>query len=399
MNLETKIENFFNSKISLSIIFITSFLTIILSNYVYIYESELSLQDASEYIALANDPKNYFTLPHQGALRILPSLLVSCLHYFGLSIDFSFKILTYLIFIFLNYKIYYVMKKFKIKNYLILSSLAILVYSNHSIIYTVFNYYQLLDLITYIFIIYFIYLNLNNNLILLFSISLLSIFTKEYLLILVLFLHIKFFLKSRDKKILLSLITILIIFLIHFYFAGYNNESKDNMNIIALSSSYIVLFDTFFSSLINGMFINKNIFLFLPFGILFFSKNFLKFLLKNYEIIIFSLVPLGFSIFLYSHVGNNFFRVYYHGFFIIIFYGIIFLLTIIKINKNSLFLFFISPAFFLIDYFYILLNISQSGFFNFFQLERYQYISGYYLFNLIILFIILKNYKRIFYEK
>ena len=187
MNLETKIENFFNSKISLSIIFITSFLTIILSNYVYIYESELSLQDASEYIALANDPKNYFTLPHQGALRILPSLLVSCLHYFGLSIDFSFKILTYLIFIFLNYKIYYVMKKFKIKNYLILSSLAILVYSNHSIIYTVFNYYQLLDLITYIFIIYFIYLNLNNNLILLFSISLLSIFTKEYLLILVLY--------------------------------------------------------------------------------------------------------------------------------------------------------------------------------------------------------------------
>ena len=95
MNLESKIENFFNSKISLSIIFITSFLTIILSNFVYVYESELSLQDASEYIALANDPKNYFTLPQRCA-KNFPSLLVSCLHYFGLSIDFSFKIFNLL---------------------------------------------------------------------------------------------------------------------------------------------------------------------------------------------------------------------------------------------------------------------------------------------------------------
>ena len=114
------------------------------------------------------------------------------------------------------------------------------------------------------------------------------------------------------------MILILLIFLIHYNLAGSNNISEDNLNILSLSSSYFLLFNTFYSSMINGLIINKNIFLFLPFIILICSRSFLKFLLQNYQMIIFSLIPIGFSVFLYGHVGNNF-LVFNHGFFIIIF--------------------------------------------------------------------------------
>ena len=137
----------------------------------------------------------------------------------------------------------------------------------------------------------------------------------------------------------------------------------------------------------------------MPFGLLIFSKLFLKILIKNYPILIFSLIPLGFSIFLFDKVGNNFFRVYYHGYFIIIFYAIIFINEKISQSKVSCTLYFISPIFFLIDLFYITFNINQSGFFNYFQNDRYDYFSGFYLFNLIFFVIFLINYKKIFYVK
>ena len=116
--------------------------------------------------------------------------------------------------------------------------MAILIYSNHSVIYTVFNYYQLLDLFSYIFILYFIELSKKTNLVLLFTISLLSVFTKEYLLVLVILVHLKNFLKNKDIKVIISMILILLIFLIHYNLAGSNNISEDNLNILSLSSSY-----------------------------------------------------------------------------------------------------------------------------------------------------------------
>ena len=394
--IEKKLENFFSDQICILIILVACLITIILSNYVYTYEEILSKQDASEYIELANNPSSYFNLPHQGAVRIFPSLLVFSIKTFGFSTETVFKFLTYLSFIFLNLKIYFLFKNYNIKNYLILSAIAILVFSNHSVIYTVFNYFQLLDIFTYIFIIYFIQLTIKQNFKLLFFISLFSILTKEYLLILVIFAHLNSFLFKKEKKYLVSLILISIIFIIHFNLAASNNVEKNTSDILSLSSSYFQLYDTFLSSMYNALILNKNIFLFLPFLILMISKKFLILLIKNYHITIFTIIPLSFSIFLFNNTGNNFFRVFYHGYFIVVYYSIIFLLHNIPSKNINNFIFFISPLFFLIDYIFILKNINQSGFFDFFQNIRYEQISGYYIFNILIFILIILNFKSIF---
>ena len=106
MKFDLYLDNFFSLKLSLLVVLFVSVLTLVLSNYVYLYEDELSLQDASEYIALARDPSNYLNLTHQGALRIFPSLLVF-FKTIGISIEISFKYLTYFLFIFLNLKIFF----------------------------------------------------------------------------------------------------------------------------------------------------------------------------------------------------------------------------------------------------------------------------------------------------
>ena len=400
MNLKKiNYQYFFSDRISILIIFLVAILSIVLSNYVYLYEEELSLQDSSGYIAIANDPKNYFNLPHQEALRIFPSLLVFILKTFGVPVSLGFKYLTYVAFVFLNLKLFNLFKQFELKNFFILPSVAILIYSNHSVIYSVFNYYQLIDLFTYIFILYFIQLNKNENSIKLFIISLFSILTKEYLVILVLFTYLNIFIKNKNNKFIIHLIFILFIFFLNYILAASESDTKNATNLYSLISSYLKLFITFYDSIHNCLFINKNIFLFLPFGILLFSKNFLIYLLKNYPLIIFSLVPISFALLLFNIVGNNFFRVFYHGYFIIIFYGVIFLSSIINQNKICLFLFFVSPMFFIIDFIYILLNINQSGFFNYFQYERYQFYSGFYFFNFILIIVFLLNFKIIFYDK
>lgn len=394
--MENKLDKFFSPNVCLLIIFIVSMLTIILSNYIYNYEYELSLQDASEYIELANNPSSYFTLPHQGAVRIFPSFVVFLIKQLGFSTEIIFKYLTYVLFIFLNIKIFFLFKVFKIQNYLALSSLGILIYLNHSVIYTVFNYYQLLDILTYVFIVYFIQLNQKPNLKLLFIISLMSILTKEFLLILVVLLHIKLFLNNKSKKYLISLSLICLVFLINYNLAASNSSEKVSGNLISLSSSYFQLYSNFLNSAYDGLIKNNNIFLFMPFLVLIFSKKFLRILIKNYPLLIFSFIPIGFSVFLFNLVGNNFFRVFYHGYFIIYFFSIIFFLNEIQ-NKNIFkVVYFLSPSLFLIDYYYIFANINQSGFFNFFQFQRYEFISGFYLFNLLIISIILIRSKSIF---
>ena len=199
------LENFFDDKKSILIIFLLCLFVILISQNVYIYEARLSLQDASDYIALAEDPKKYFTLSHQGALRILPSFLVFTVKKFGFSTDIAFKALTYLFFFLLHLKIFYLLKAYKIKNFLALSSIGILFYSNHSVIYSVFNFYQLVDLITYMLIIIFIEIVRIYSPKKLFIISLCAIFTKEFLLVLVLTTHILYFFKFEKKSSLVSL--------------------------------------------------------------------------------------------------------------------------------------------------------------------------------------------------
>ena len=400
MNLKKiNYQKFLSDGNSILIIFFVAMSTIILSNYIYAYEEELSLQDASAYIAIANDPRNYFVSPQQESMRFFPSLLVFILKIFGVPVAFGFKYLTYVMFIFLNLKVFFLLKEFQLKNFFVLPSVAILIYANHSVIYTVFNYYQLIDLFTYIFILYFIQLNKNVNFIKLLFVSLLSILTKEYLLVLVLLTYLNTFKKNKVHNLKIHLLLILIIFFSNYFFAASASDIKNTTNLYSLILSYLKLFYTFYDSIINCLFVNKNIFLFLPFGILFFSKNFLSFLVKNYPLILFSIIPISFALFLFNIVGNNFFRVFYHGYFIIIFYGLLFFINIINKNKIHIFLFFISPLFFLIDFVYILSNINQSGFFNYFQYERYQFYSGFYFFNFIIILVFLLNFKKIFYDK
>lgn len=396
--MDGKINKFFNLKNSILIIITICLFTIITSNIVYNYEHILSTQDASNYILLAKDLRNYLNVPHQDALRVFPSLLAFFLTNLGFNIENSFKILTYLSFIILNIKLFLFITSYNIKNYLAISSIGIIIYANHSIIYSVFNYYQLVDLLSYILIIFFIDLLKNEKHKLLFIVSLTSIFTKEYLLVLVLTVYCKYFFDNRTLKSIIPLLVILAIFIIHYKYAALNYYDGKNIktDVISLIRSYYNDINLYFNSATNGLLAEKNIFLFFPFVIFIFSINFLNFL-KNYtSILIFAAVPLAFSILLYHNVGNNFFRVFYHGYFIIVLLSTIFLSKYILNDNLTKFLFFISPCSFLLDIFYIFINIRQDGFFNYFQIERYNYLSGFYIFNLIIIIISMIKFKMIF---
>ena len=198
-------------------------------------------------------------------------------------------------------------------------------------------------------------------------------------------------------NIVLSLLFILLIFTIHYKLASSHNlDLKAGSNIIFMINSFFGSLDLFIKSIIDALIVEKNIFLFMPFSLLILSRSFIKILINNYAIVLFAIVPLGFSILLFQNVGNNFFRVFYHGYFIILLLSILFLNKIIINDEISKILFFISPTFFIIDFIFILQNINQDGFFYFFQETRYNYFSGYFIFNLIIIFIILKNFRNIF---
>ena len=54
--MEKKIEIFFTNKISIIILLLISLMTIMLSSKIYTYEQVLSLQDAVNYISLAENP-------------------------------------------------------------------------------------------------------------------------------------------------------------------------------------------------------------------------------------------------------------------------------------------------------------------------------------------------------
>ena len=108
----------------------------------------------------------------------------------------------------------------------------------------------------------------------------------------------------------------------------------------------MLLLGTFHQSLIEGLIHNKNILLFMPFGLLIFFQIIFKDFNKKLSSLIFFFNTIRIYIFLFDKVGNNFFRVYYHGYFIIIFYAIIFINEKISQSKVSCTLIFISQYFF-----------------------------------------------------
>ena len=253
----------------------------------------------------------------------------------------------------------------------------------------------MLDLISYLLILYFIEFVTQKNQKKLFFISLLSIFTKEYLIVLVLFIYFQNFIETGKKNSLINLLVLIFIYFLNYKFAASQNYDLENKSsLISLIKTYVFDLDVYFSSGFNGLIKDKNFLLFFPFSILFFSKKFYKFIFQYYPVLIFSIIPIFFSIFLYNNVGNNFFRVFYHGYSSIVLFSLIFLSKVISEDEKSKVLLFISPFFFIIDFIFILLNINQHGFFEFFQITRYSYLSGYYIFNLTIFIIILFNFKK-----
>lgn len=79
---------------------------------------------------------------------------------------------------------------------------------------------------------------------------------------------------------------------------------------------------------------------------------------------------------------------------------IIFSFLVQKIqNLNFSLLLSISPIFFLIDFLFLTQNINQRGYFHYYQETRYQYLSGYYFFNLMYLIMFFIIYKKKTHEK
>jgi hypothetical protein len=390
------IEKYFNTKVCIFFLILIGSLIIFISNYLYTYDITLSKQDSRNYILLAENLDNYFYLYHQVSLRIFPSLIVNFFHTFtSINIFYSFKILSYISFLLLLLKLFFFLKKFQIKSYFAFSSVLILIFFNSSIIYLIFNTYQFLDILLYIFSLYIIESSIFNKKKTLFFFSFLSLFTKEYLLILIIASYLNNYLIFKNKKIFYQLLFLITVFLVHFYFAGSLNNQESTMSdtVKLLSFSYSNLIYLVYQCLI----LENNILLFFPFVILLFDKNFIIFI-KNFHFIIGYIFFLIFMTILnYDLVGNNFFRVYYHSFFIFILFVLIYLIKKISDFNFLKKLYFFLPFLFLLDFFYILKNIKQTGFFYYYQYFRYNYLSSYYIFFFLFLYIIFisnKKYKQ-----
>ena len=195
------LQRFFDTKISIFFLSLLGLITILISRYVYSYDIELSKQDASSYILMAKDLSNYFYINQQEAMRILPSFTSYLLvNLFSIDHFLSFRIITYSFFIILlNQIFFFFYKKFKVQNYLAFSSVLILVFWNNSIIYNIFNPYQAVDLFLYIVVIYLMQFSIffDRKKLLLFSF--LGIFTKEFLIVLILISYFKkYFYRQKE---------------------------------------------------------------------------------------------------------------------------------------------------------------------------------------------------------
>ena len=383
----------FDTKIALLFLITIAVLTIFTSNLVYTYEAELSRQDSKYYILLAQDINNYFKVYHQVAMRVLPSFLAMLVsNIFSLSIFFSFKILTYIFFIILLLKTFFFFKKFNIPDYLAFSSVLIIFFFNNSVVYTIFNSYQLLDLMLYLFSLMIIEGAIFNKKYQLFIFSFLAIFTKEFLIMLILSCYITNYLQQKDKKIFLSLLIVIFIFFMHYNYAGSLNFSSHNITEVIIED--IGMFNNYINGAFTCLILNKNFLFFLPFIILLTNNDFINLIKNNSLIFLYMLIPVLISIFLYNLIGSqNFFRVCYQGFFIFVLFSLIFLTKKIDGNNFLSLLYFLLPLCFLIDFIFIFLNINQHGFFKYYQETRYEYFSGFYLFSIFFIFIFIRLKK------
>lgn len=384
-----------DTKLSILILTIIGALTIVIAGHVYTYEIELSRQDSRYYILLAENFNNYFILDQQVAMRILPSFLAKIVgNILSLNIYNSFKFLTYLFFFILLFKTFFLFKNFNLPSYLALSSVLIIYFSNNAVIYTIFNVYQLLDLLLYLFSIMIIEGAIFNKKKQLFIFSFLAIFTKEFLIMLIISGYIINFINEKNKKNIIYLIILLIIFFIHYNFAGSLNLKDLNISSIILHD--ISLFQNYFEEAYRCLIKDKNLFYFFPYLFLILNIEFIKFLKKFLFFFIYMSIPVLISIFLYQYIGENFFRVCYQGFFIFVLFSLIFVTKKISDNYFLSLGYFLLPLCFLVDFAFIYLNINQDGFAKYYNVTRYEYLSGYFLFSIffITILLLIKKVKK-----
>jgi hypothetical protein len=389
----SKIEFILSEKICLLILISVSSVTILLSRYLYNYD--LINQDADAYLAFAKDLNNYFYLDHQDALRVFPIILVVIFSkVLNINVESSFYLINYIFFFFLILKTFFFFKYYEISNYLSLTFIAILYYLHHSVLYTLFNPYQICDLLAYIYILFFFQLPKKKEILPLFLLCLISTFTKEYFFILSIFSMLYQYIIFKNIRSIYYIIIFLILFILHFNFASSGIENIDSKSSVGhLILSYFLNFNLFFNSFLESLIINKNIMLFFPFITVFFFKKFINLLREYIYLLPFMLIPILFSIFLFQNVGNNFFRVFFQGYYIFIVLCLLFIGRIID-KKNLSLLLLVSPIFFLLDFFYIFFNIKQHGFFLYFQHVRFETISGFHIFNLVFIISLFLIKKR-----
>ena len=260
--------------------------------------------------------------------------------------------------------------------------------------YTLFNPYQICDLLAYIYILFFFQLPKKKEILPLFLLCLISTFTKEYFFILSIFSMFYQYIIFKNIRSIYYIIIFLILFILHFNFASSGIENIDSKSSVGhLILSYFLNFNLFFNSFLESLIINKNIMLFFPFITVFFFKKFINLLREYIYLLPFMTIPILFSIFLFQNVGNNFFRVFFQGYYIFIVLCLLFIGRIID-KKNLSLLLLVSPIFFLLDFFYIFFNIKQHGFFLYFQHVRFETISGFYIFNLVFIISLFLIKKR-----
>lgn len=390
--IKNHLQSFFSTKIVIIFLSIIGIVSIYISRYVYTYDFELSKYDANSYILMAQNLNNYFYINQQEAMRILPSLVNYILiEIFSLDYILSFRIISYLFFVILLNQTFFFFKKFGIKNYLAFSSVLILVFWNNSIVYNIFNPFQLVDLFLYVFAIYIIQFSIffDRKKLLLFSFF--AILTKEFLIVLVLLSYFKCIFVEK-KKLFAELIFLILIFLINYSFAGsLNQETKISTFIL----NDISLYKTYYHEAYKCLLTEKKILFFLPFIIFLIDLRFIKFLNKYKLYFFYTFIPILVSILLYSLVGENFFRVYYQGFFIFILFTLIYLTKNIEKKNYLSVLYFFLPLSFIIDFVFIFFNVSQTGFSNYYNVVRFEYLSGYFLFSLLFIFIFFKLKSKI----
>jgi hypothetical protein len=385
-------EKFFTTKLCVFIIIFFSILAILFARYVYYYD--LINQDSDEYIAFAKDLKNYFTLPQLVAVRFFPHVLVFVIsNVFSISTEFAFVFLNYFFFSLLAVICFFYFKQNKIDNILSLSLTGIVIFGNYAILYNIFNFFQLVDLFTYIFIILHLIFIFQNKPGILLIISLMSITTKEHLL----FLSIGSFLiqyqEFKNKNSIIFLFLTLLLFIINFILTSNQSSSielQDNflniiINIFNNRELYLV-------SIKNCLITDKNLFLMFPFILIFFQHGFFNFIKKYLIYLIYMAIPILYPVLMYHEMGQNFFRVFNQGFFIFILLSLVFLAKNIK-NELTKYILFFSPISFMIDYFYIFINTKQHGFYNYFIDVRYNFFSGFYIFNILFLIVLCLNNK------